>query len=54
MMDTLRKMIILDPRYFLLMPKIRQALLVDKMVQSLVSLPSWARFHFIKTEIFKM
>lgn len=38
MMDTLRRMIALDPQYFLLMPRMKQAMLVDRMVQSLVSL----------------
>ncbi|XP_053085264.1 uncharacterized protein strc1 [Pangasianodon hypophthalmus] len=35
MMDSLRRMIVQDPQYFLLMPRIKQTLLVDKMVQSL-------------------
>ncbi|KAF4090913.1 hypothetical protein AMELA_G00031030 [Ameiurus melas] len=35
MMDTLRGMLVPDPQYFLLMPRIKQAMLVDKMVQSL-------------------
>ncbi|KAK3510278.1 hypothetical protein QTP70_032702, partial [Hemibagrus guttatus] len=35
MMDSLRRMILLDPQYFLLMPRIKQVMLLDKMVQSL-------------------
>ncbi|GAA6069510.1 stereocilin, partial [Tachysurus ichikawai] len=35
LMDSLRRTIILDPQYFLLMPGIKQVMLVDKMVQSL-------------------
>ncbi|KAG7315056.1 hypothetical protein KOW79_021144 [Hemibagrus wyckioides] len=35
MMDSLRRMILLDPQYFLLLPRIKQVMLVDKMVQSL-------------------
>ncbi|XP_046695993.1 stereocilin [Silurus meridionalis] len=34
-MDSLRRMFVLDPQYFLLMPRIKQSMLVDKMVQSL-------------------
>ncbi|XP_073692719.1 uncharacterized protein strc1 [Garra rufa] len=34
-MDSLRKMIIQDPYYFLLLPSTKQAVLVDKMVQRL-------------------
>lgn len=37
MMDSLSKMIVLEPQYFLLMPKVKQTMLVDRMVQSLVS-----------------
>ncbi|XP_069030573.1 uncharacterized protein strc1 [Embiotoca jacksoni] len=33
MMDTLRKMIVEDPRHFLLLSRVKQHLLVDKMVQ---------------------
>ncbi|TST35120.1 Stereocilin [Bagarius yarrelli] len=35
MMDSLRKMVVLEPQYFLLMPRIKQSMLVEKMVQSL-------------------
>ncbi|XP_028812338.1 stereocilin isoform X2 [Denticeps clupeoides] len=35
MMDTLRKMILQEPRYFMLLPSIKQELLVDKIVQRL-------------------
>ncbi|XP_060767545.1 stereocilin [Neoarius graeffei] len=35
MMDSLRRMIILDPQYFLLMPRIKLTMLVDRMVQNL-------------------
>lgn len=36
-MDALRKMIIQDPHPFLLQPRTKQELLVDKMVQRMVS-----------------
>ena len=37
MMDSLRKMIVQEPQHFLLLPRTKQELLVDKMVQTLVS-----------------
>lgn len=37
MMDTLRNLIIQDPHHFLLLPRTKQELLVDKIVQRLVS-----------------
>ncbi|KAK2920129.1 hypothetical protein Q8A73_002333 [Channa argus] len=33
MMDTLRKMIVQDPRHFLMLPRTKQEILVDKVVQ---------------------
>ncbi|KAK1802165.1 hypothetical protein P4O66_021833, partial [Electrophorus voltai] len=35
MIDSLRKMVVQDPQYFLLMPRIKQTILVDNIVQSL-------------------
>lgn len=37
-MDSLRRMIVEDPHYFLLLPSTKQAALVDKMVQRLVKI----------------
>lgn len=37
MMDALRKMIVQDPHHFLLLSRTKQELLVDKMVQRMVS-----------------
>lgn len=40
MMDTLRMMIIQEPHHFLMLSRTKQELLVDKMVQRLVSNPN--------------
>lgn len=37
MIDTLRTVIIQDPHHFLLLPRTKQELLVDKIVQKMVS-----------------
>jgi hypothetical protein len=41
MMDTLRTMIVQDPRSFLQLPRVKQELLVDKLTQRLVKLGSF-------------
>lgn len=44
MMDTLRTMIIQEPRHFLLLSRTKQELLVDKMVQRMVSSAAFTNF----------
>lgn len=44
MMDTLRTMIIQEPHHFLMLSRTKQELLVDKMVQRLVSSGTFTKF----------
>lgn len=44
MMDTLRTMIIQEPHHFLLLSRTKQELLVDKMVQRMVSSATFTDF----------
>lgn len=44
MMDTLRTMVIQEPHHFLLLSRTKQELLVDKMVQRMVSSATFTDF----------
>lgn len=45
MMDTLRTMIMQEPHHFLMLSRTKQELLVDKMVQRLVSSATFTSFR---------